>query len=182
MSDDLIRRAVPDDGPALLDFVLDALGEDALQPVSEARVADAVRRCVTLDGAIAGIVGATGEIRASVGVALDRAWSSEEPHLTVRWLATAPKYRRENCGARMLRMLRWAQQEISAAAGQPIPVLMSVLTSRDLGPKMHMMSCSAPQVGATYALGVTLAGAITQRGPGHDPYGEQLRERRRANA
>lgn len=157
-----VRRADADDYDQLLFQALYIVREDAVQPVSEVKIADMVRRCCNMDGALAGVVdGHDGSIFGSVGLVLDQLPFSDADHLAARWLGTSEIYRRMlkkkrgygrdylGVAARLVRFAKWA------ADSMEMPLLLDVLTTRSLEPKLNGFSRQLRQVGATFAWGIS---------------------------
>jgi hypothetical protein len=151
MSDDSnpfsVRRADPYDLDALFDIALFLAHEDALQPVSETKLRAAVQRCVNMDNAIAGIIDGKDGIDAD--------------HLATLWIGTSQAYRDritkqrqrnyapEDAGlaTRLLRFAKWASEQMD------VPLVISVLTARDLAAKLTSYQRQTPQIGALFGWG-----------------------------
>jgi hypothetical protein len=149
-----LRAATPVDAAALLAFVLPIYEEGAAQTVSPRKVASLVERCVLRDRAIAGIVvGAEGEIEASVGATIEEFDYSDEPHMMIKWLGVAPAFRNSDRAGRMVGYCRWLFETMSAGADNPVPVFMPTLTTAEQRSKVLMFQRRLPMVGMLYALG-----------------------------
>jgi hypothetical protein len=156
-----VRRAEPDDYDALLFQALYLSKEDAVQPVSEVKISEMVKRCVTMDGALAGIVdGHDHTIFGSVGLILDQHPFTDDDHLAARWLGTSENYRqflkrkrgftRDYLGvtSRLLRFAKWASDNMG------VPLFFDVLTTRYLEPKLNAASRHLRQVGGAFCWGL----------------------------
>ena len=169
-----VRKALTADYGRLLQFAATQYQECALQPPSNAKVAEIVRRCVTMDGALAGVIDGEGGIEASVGLTVEQFDYSEERHLRVKWLGVHPHFRRTNHASRLMDFVKWCQENIGSP-NEKLPVFMDILTQDALQAKMHLYLRSVPQVGASFAWGASLQGAFSQSHVGDDAHETQKR-------
>jgi hypothetical protein len=165
MSDDSnpfsVRKADPYDLDALFDIALFLAHEDALQPVSETKLRAAVQRCVNMDNAIAGIIDGKDGIDGTVGLVIQQFPYSDADHLATLWIGTSQAYRDritkqrqrnyapEDAGlaTRLLRFAKWASEQMD------VPLVISVLTARDLAAKLTSYQRQTPQIGALFGWG-----------------------------
>jgi hypothetical protein len=169
-----VRKALTADYGRLFQFAAAQYQECALQPPSDARIAEIVRRCVSMDGALAGVIDGPSGIEASVGMTIEQFDYSDARHLRIKWLGVHPHFRRTNHAARLMDFVKWCQENISTS-GETLPMFMDVLTQGALQAKMHLYLRSAPQVGASFAWGAALQDAYSQSHVGDDAHETQKR-------
>lgn len=145
-----LRLARPDDFEPLLAFVLQAIRDDAVQPVSVTKVSALVARCIERSDAVAGIVSGPKGIEASVGASVEEFEYTDEKHLSVRWLGVAPAFRQTDLPARLMKYVEWLHQSTGDLA---MPVFMSALTTSDQFGKVSLLERKAPRVGVIHAYG-----------------------------
>lgn len=167
-----VRRAMPDDLPALTESATMITLEGALQAVSKVKVAVLAQRCVERDRAIAGIIDGPSGIEASIGMAVESFDYSDEEHLSVKWLGVHPAFRRQNHGALLLQFAQWAQEVMA------VPLFIDLSTTEALQAKMHLYLRMVPQVGARFSWGGVPEGAFSQSRVGEDPFEDRKRSRR----
>ena len=149
-----IERAGPADAAALFDFLVAMYAEDALQPLSSAKIHALVDRCTAMDRGLAGVVRSDDTpIVASIGLTLDEFDYTDHQHLHVRWLYVHPSRRRENHATRLVEFAKWAQEGMQEHSDQPLPLFLDIATRAPLEPKLRLMQRSAPQVGALFSWG-----------------------------
>ena len=156
-----VRKADPYDLEPLFNLAMFLSHEDALQPVSEAKLRATVQRCVNMDNAIAGIIDGPDGIDASVGLVLDQFPYSDQDHLAARWIGTSKAYQDritkqrernyapEDAGfaSRLLRFAKWASDQMD------VPLVITVLTASDLKAKLTSYQRQTPQIGAIFGWG-----------------------------
>lgn len=167
-----VDLATVDDADELLRYLIPLYSETALQPVSLTKLENLIVRCVNQDNAIAGIVRSSDRpIVASVGLLVDEHDYTDEPHLRVSWLNTHPAHRREPHGRKLIEFAKWAQEQMTAACGAPMPLFAQLLTSEDLLGQMQAYQRNMPQAGAWFAWGAAPARQFDQvsmgTGKGH---------------
>lgn len=151
-----VRLGVPSDAPALYDFVLPYYAESGLQPVSQGKLRALIDRCLHIDqGGIAGIVrGAERRIIASIGLVTATEDYTDEPHVRARWLYVHPDHRREPHATHLLSFAKWAQEQLQALAGEPMPLLVDVLLREGLENKIRSYQRAMPMAGAYFTWGI----------------------------
>lgn len=164
-----VRHARPGDEDAIYEHLLLLHAENGLAPVSEAKSRAEIRCGTNGEGNIIGVIeGAPGpdgirSIEASTGLRLGTFWYSDKFHWEELWIFVHPKYRRTNHAQRLIGFIKWCRDEISRLAGEDINLFVGILTLRQVEPKIRLYQRSFPQVGATFAYGVTPQGAFKQR-------------------
>jgi hypothetical protein len=170
-----VTRAGPEHAARLIVSATFILLEEAVQPVSEARVTGLVVRCVNQDGAIAGLITGPDGIEASVGLSIERYPYSEAQHLRVQWLGVHEDYRKGDHHTRLLEFSKWAAETVQ------LPLFATLTTTADLDGKFHSILRRIPQIGAVFSWGPMPDGVWQQRFVGEDP-AYKLRRRRHAAA
>lgn len=167
-----VRRASPADYDALLAAALNCYAENALQPVSHAKVGEIVRRCVEQDQSIAGIIDGPAGLEASVGLSIASFDYSDERHLRCLWLGVEPAHRKTPHGVKLMEFAQWAQSVLE------VPLYLDLTTVETLQSKMHLYLRTAPQVGAFFAFGAVPEGQFNQSRVGDDPHEARIRARK----
>lgn len=148
-----LRVAGVDDLDALVAFALPVLRDDAVQPISTAKVEALVLRCLTRENAIAGVLEGEHGIEASVGATIDTFDYTDQPHCMVRWLGVGSRWRKSDRPARMVGFVHWLWETLSEVAEQPMPVFLPAATAREQMGKVKLYARRAPLVGVVHAWG-----------------------------
>ncbi len=156
---------------AISDFVMDNLGEGAIQEVDHERVLGMVGS-VLADG-IVGAIGTADSIEASIGVMLDHLSYTTQPHFRVRWFGVRKEWRGSGHAAKLMNFARWFYQSVQTEGGAPVPFLFEVPVNARVMGKIGMVRHEAPQVGAIFAWGAPQEMQVVyprrqQRGRRHD--------------
>jgi hypothetical protein len=158
-----VRLARPEDEERLYRFLLHLYAENALMPMSEAKVRAQIRAGTHGEGGIVGVIdGPAGTIEASIGMTLSSFWYSEAMHLNELWCFVHPEHRASTHARRLIEFGKWCADRLSTP-GYPVPLLLGIVTRRRLLPKIRLFQRQAPQVGAIFMHGVEVPDTFGQR-------------------
>ncbi len=142
-----VRVATPADEQAVFDILMLLAEENAMSPVSEAKVWAAIHKGTRRQGGIIGVIDTPNrQIAATVGISMGQWWYTEAMHCEEIWSFVHPDHRKgkENYAKMLIEFSRWWGEQLG------LPVLMGVLsTKRTLG-KVRLYSRHIPFVGALF--------------------------------
>jgi len=147
-----IRIAHPDEGDKIFASLMLLAEENALAPVSEARVRAMIDRCrgpepgKMRDGVIGIIDAPDGRIAATVGIVMSQWWYTNAWHCEEVWGFVDPLHRsgKFNYAKALIAFSKWWSEQMG------MPLIMGVLsTHRTLG-KIRLYAREVPLVGAIF--------------------------------
>jgi hypothetical protein len=118
-----VRLATPADVPQLIELGRMLHAENALMPLSENRISEAVWRAVKQDHAVLGVIGKTGAIEGGIYLTIGRFWYTDDLHLEELFSYVRPECRRsENAKA----LIEFAK---SSAVRLKVPLLIGIISN-----------------------------------------------------
>lgn len=164
-----VRLARPEDEEPIYRLLLRLYEENALMAMSATKVRATIRAGTRGEGGIVGVIdGASGEIEASIGMALSCFWYTEEWHLNELWCFVHPDYRRSTHARRLIEFGKWCADRLSSEEKR-VPLLLGIVTRHRLLPKLRLFQRQAPQVGAIFMHGIEIPDSFSQRRLGTAP-------------
>ena len=88
-----VRLAGPEDTDRVYDFLVDLHKENGLFELDRSSARNVIERGTHHDGGLIYIIEHKNEIRASIGLVMDRHWYSDQWYLLELWTYINPKYR-----------------------------------------------------------------------------------------
>lgn len=148
---DEIRLAVPEDEDDVFAFLMELHAENALFPVSPAKVRDAIRHATDRRGGIIALIeGADGRIEASLGAVVEAWWYTTAPSLNEVWNYVRPECRQTNHAKRLIEFGKTlADQHLCG-----IPFFMGIISTERTEAKMRLYSRQMSQIGGMFAHGL----------------------------
>lgn len=136
------RLALPGDEAEIIMLVRMMHAESGLFSLSEDRVRETLSRAWNRKGSILAVIGSPGNIRAMLCVEFARSWYTDDDHLEEKFCWVHPDHRQSDYSKLLIEEAKRYSDDISArskARGGPlIPLLMGVLTSRRMAPKVRL--------------------------------------------
>jgi hypothetical protein len=148
-----VRIARPGDEESVYRLLMLLYEENALLPMSEAKVRAAIHAGTRGEGGIVGVIDGPDGIEASIGMALSQFWYTERWHLNEIWCFVHPDHRRSTHLKRLAEFGKWCADRLSTPEVR-VPLLLGVVTRHRLLAKLRLFQRQAPQVGAIFMHGL----------------------------
>lgn len=140
--------ADPADEDRLFEFLLLLYGENAMFPIAESKVRDAIRHATERRGGVIGIIdGADGRIEASVGLALEDWWYTRAVSLNEKWNFVREDCRRTSHAKQMIEFSKRCADELG------VPLFMGIVSTHRTEAKVRLYRRMLPYVGAFFMHG-----------------------------
>jgi hypothetical protein len=157
-----VRLARPEDEEPIYRLLLELYAENALLPMSERKVREAIATGTRGKGGIVGVIDGPQGIEASIGMTFSAFWYTEAIHLNELWCFVHPAHRRSTHAKRLVEFGKWCADRLSQS-GTRVPLLLGIVTRHRLLPKLRLFQRQAPQVGALFMHGVDISDTFGQR-------------------
>lgn len=157
-----VRLAREPDEDAVYRLLLELYAENALLPMSEAKVRATIRKGTRGEGGIVGVIDGPSGIEASIGMAFSQFWYTDATHLNELWCFVHPDHRQSTHAKRLIEFGKWCADRLSSS-GPRVPLLLGIVTRHRLLPKLRLFQRQAPQVGALFMHGIEMADTFGQR-------------------
>lgn len=157
-----VRLAQPGDEDAVYRLLLELYDENALMPMSEARVRATIHAGTRGEGGIVGVIDGAHGIEASIGMAFSQFWYTEAYHLNELWCFVHPDHRKSTHARRLIEFGKWCADRLSSPEHK-VPLLLGIVTRHRLLPKLRLFQRQAPQVGAIFMHGIEAPDTFGQR-------------------
>jgi len=142
-----VRVATHADDRALFDLFMMAAQENAMAPVCEANVVEAIKTATERRGAIIGVIdGDRGDLAGAVGLIMAPFWYSAEFHCEELLNFVHPDYRQgeRKCAKHLLEFSKWWADQLGMS------LLMGVLSHKRTEGKVRLYRRSLPFAGALF--------------------------------
>lgn len=131
-----VRPATPDDEDEIMLLLGQMHAEGGLLPLSEMRARDMFRRAFRKEGAVMGVVGAPGDIKAMIYLLISNYWYTEAFHLEELFNFVRPDVRNTPDGSKLAdQMIEYAKK---CAVETGLPLLIGVLTNKRMEGKVRL--------------------------------------------
>jgi hypothetical protein len=157
-----VRLARPEDEEPVYRLLLELYAENALLPMSERKVREAITAGTRGKGGIVGVIDGPQGIEASIGMTFSSFWYTEAVHLNELWCFVHPDHRQSTHAKRLIEFGKWCADRLSQS-GTCVPLLLGVVTRHRLLPKLRLFLRQAPQVGALFMHGIETPDTFGQR-------------------
>jgi hypothetical protein len=157
-----VRLARPEDEDAVYQLLLPLYEENAIMPLSEARVRAQIRAGTRGEGGIVGVIEGADRLEASIGLVFNQFWYTEAWHLNELWCFVHPDHRASTHARRLIEFGKWCADRLSGGETR-VPLLLGIVTRHRLLPKLRLFQRQAPQVGAIFMHGVEVPETFSQR-------------------
>jgi hypothetical protein len=152
-----VRLARPGDEDAVYDLLLGLYSENALFTLSEHKARATIRYATEKRGGIIGVIDGPKGLEATVGLALETYWYTDQWHLSEYWNYVSPEFRQSNHAKRLIDYSKWMADRLG------VPLIMGILTTSHLAPKMRLYQRQLDQIGAFFHHGLSISGTYPQR-------------------
>lgn len=152
-----VRMIRPGEEDAVYNLLLGLYSENALFTLSEHKARATIGYATEKRGGIIGVIDGPGGLEATIGLAIETFWYTDQWHVSEYWNYVAPEYRQSNHAKRMIDWAKWT------ADGLGLPLIMGILTTTLLAPKMRLYQRQLDQVGAFFHHGLSVDGTYAQR-------------------
>lgn len=152
-----VRVARPGDEDAVYNLLLGLYSENALFTLSEHKARETIRYATEKRGGWIGVIDGPNGLEATIGMALETFWYTDQWHLSEYWNYVAPEHRQSNHARRLIDYAKWV------ADGIGVPLIMGIMTTDRLAPKMRLYQRQLSQVGAFFQHGMSSDGTYSQR-------------------
>jgi GNAT superfamily N-acetyltransferase len=144
---DSVRVASPDDEELLMTLLRMMHAENGMSPLDEDKVRGCLRRGLTRDHAIIGVIRGENVIEASIGLFVGSWWytNDDNRHLEDFWTYVHPEFRKSSHAKDLLRFAKWAAKKLD------YPLLVGILSNKRTAPKVQLYERQlGPPVGALF--------------------------------
>lgn len=153
-----VRPARQGDEEALYNFLCLLHNENGLAPMNPDKVRFMISRATADNPSLfVGIIEGPDGIEASVGLGISEWWYSTDQHLEEVWTFVHPDHRKSTHAKHLYRFAKWSADRLS------MPLLVGILTRKELEPKMHLVQREMAQVGALFIHGPVPGDVFNQR-------------------
>lgn len=145
-----VKCARSTDEEPLMSFLRLMHAENGMAPIDEPKVRGILRRGITRDQGLIGVIRGAERIEGSVGLFAGCWWytADQNRHLEDLWCFVHPAHRRSAHAKELLAFSKWAAQELG------IPLLMGVLSNERTAPKVRLYTRQLGQpTGALFVIG-----------------------------
>lgn len=139
-----VRVATPADEPRLAELLRMMHQENGVAPLAEDLMQQAMRRGLSRDHAVVGVIEEGDRLLASVGLFIGRWWYSHSEHLEDLWNFVHPDARRKPMARPLVEFAK------SCADALEMPLLMGVLSDERTQAKVRLYQRQLPFVGAVF--------------------------------
>lgn len=142
-----VRVASPADEQAVFDVLMLLAEENAMSPVSETKVIEAIRKGTRRDGGMVGIIDAPDRsIAATIGIVHGSWWYTQSWHCEELWSFVHPAHRKDgnNYARDLINFGKWWSEQMG------LPFLMGVLSNKRTEGKVRLYRRTIPCVGALF--------------------------------
>jgi GNAT superfamily N-acetyltransferase len=142
-----VRIAQPPDEQRVYDLFMMAASENAMAPVCEANVWEAIRNATNKKGAVIGVIdGNNGNLAGAVGLVMAPFWYSKEWHCEELLNFVHPDYRRGQVhhASDLIEFAKWWANQLG------MKLLMGVLTHTRTEGKVRLYRRQLPYAGALF--------------------------------
>lgn len=141
----IVRLAVEDDIPALLNIGREMHAENGIMPLSERMANGMILNAIRKHGAIGGVIGPVGTVEAAILLRISQMWYSEDFHLEDYLCYVRPQYRRST---RAKALIEFAKK---AAVDLKVPLLIGIASNDRTEAKIRLYRRQlGPQAGALF--------------------------------
>jgi len=169
-----VRLARPADEDSIYALLLELYAENALMPMSEAKVRATIRAGTRGQGGIVGVIEGEDGIEASIGMSFSQFWYTHAWHLNELWCFVHPAHRKTTHARRLIEFGKWCADRLSTGdelGKNRVPLLLGIVTRHRLLAKLRLFQRQVPQVGALFMHGVDVAETFNQRSVAPPPDG-----------
>lgn len=152
-----VRIAQPGDEDAIFNILLQLYEENALFTLDEMKARETIRFATEKRGGIIGVIDGAGGLEATIGMALESYWYTSQWHLVEYWNHIHKDHRQSSHAKRMIEFAKWAADRLG------VPLIMGILTTDRLAPKVRLYQRQLPQIGAIFSHGLSLTNTYAQR-------------------
>lgn len=153
-----VRLAGPQDEEQIFDLLMMLYAENSMALLSPGKVRDTIKRATNERDGFIGVIPGPNGLQATVGLFLSQWWYTDEWHLEEFWNFVHPEYRRSTHAKKLIMWSKWIADSIK------LPMLMGILTKKQLEAKMRLIQRQMPQAGALFLWhGNPLEGQYNQR-------------------
>jgi GNAT superfamily N-acetyltransferase len=148
-----IRLARPSDEPEIIEQLCLMHREAGWAPLDIDCVRVALARCWDRTGGIIAVIGAPGHIRAMLCLHITHAWFTRKNHIEEMFCWVHPDHRRSDYARLLIEHAKKWSDDISQAAGEKVPLMMSILTNKRMAGKVRLYRrvFGMPPAGAVFA-------------------------------
>lgn len=177
-----VRAARAEDEEAIYNLLLLLHAENGLFSVDENKSRQMIRYGTEAKGGFIGVIEGPNGIEGCVVLILTTFWYTTDFHLEELCLFVHPDKRRTTHAKRLVEFAKWTSRRLTELSGMPVPLLIGILTTHKLEPKMRLYQRQVRQIGATFQYGFDLPDSFNQRRIGPAPPIDELRARAKALA
>ncbi len=155
-----VNIAKSSDADRVYNFLLNLNNENAIFPLSESRSREAIASCLPQTQGLGGIIGIIEnqkEIEACVGLRFSRMWYTDEWFLDELWNFVLPEYRKSTNAQKLIDFAKKVAEMMNT------PLVMGIVTQKQLEPKMRLYQRKMKQVGAYFISGKEFDNMFQQR-------------------
>lgn len=152
---DGVRLANYGDVDRVFNFLLNLNEENAIFPLSENRARESIKSC--LDTGLIGVIENDKEIEGCIGLRAGRMWYTDEFFLDELWNFVLTPYRKSDNAKTLIDFAKWGSTVLG------LPLVMGIVSKKQLLPKMRLYQRKMPQVGAYFLYGKNFEDMYQQR-------------------
>ena len=127
-----VSLAIPTDESALLEALAMKHHEDGFGKFDHAKVREVIRRGITREFAMIGVIRGPHGIEATIGLFIGTLWTSPDQHISDLWHFVAPDYRKSTHGKALIEFAKWASGELER------PLMMMTVKNEKTAKKVDL--------------------------------------------
>lgn len=128
----IVRLAAPSDEDDIVAMCRRLHNENGLFALNENKVRDCIRRCFNRHGSIVGVIGAPGDLQASICMELTNFYYTDDMHLAELWNFVDEPYRRSRNAEALLEYGKeWARK-------LNLPFFTGIITNKQMRAKVRL--------------------------------------------
>src|SRR5258705_9467806 len=132
MFDQMVGGAVPADADEVMLLLHQMHAESGMLPLDEMRAREAFERAFHRRGAVMGVIGQPGDIRAMIFLLLGQYWYTTQWHLEELFNFVRPDHRKSDYARRLIDFAK------KCASETKLPLIIGVLTNRRMEGKVRL--------------------------------------------
>ncbi len=132
MSDEIVRVASPEDEEEVMRLLTLMHAESGMLMLDEARAREMFRRAFHRRGAVLGLIGPPGDIKAMIFLLISNFWYTSQYHLEELFNFVRPDCRKSNYARRMIAFAQTCADETK------LPLVIGVLTNQRMEGKVRL--------------------------------------------
>ena|ERR1700743_3799268 len=152
-----VRLAGPADEEEVYALLMLLYHENSLAKLKPEKVMAMIRKATRREGGFIGVIVGPDGIEATAGLLISQWWYTDDWHIEEMWNFVHPNHRRSNHAKNMILWSKWIADQMQ------LPLLMGILTKKQIAAKMRLIQRQMPQVGALFLHGSVPSDQFNQR-------------------